>query len=121
MDTCFYLFPAGHFGCQCGRRSSWAQLSSLAQYPFLLYCSRVGLDANAEQPAEQCPNLPMRFRLRTLLILLGIAPQVLAVLWWIAAANPAPASAILIGYGLLAFLWGVCWLLDKRNWRGRST
>jgi hypothetical protein len=55
----------------------------------------------------------MRYRLRTLLILMAVLPPLLAVAWWVAAANPMLAILLAIGYGPLALLVGFSWLRDK--------
>jgi hypothetical protein len=47
----------------------------------------------------------MRYRLRTLLILLGVLPPLLAGIWFLAsAASRNPLGAIFIGLGILSTL-----------------
>src|SRR6185436_17904438 len=53
----------------------------------------------------------MRFRLRTLLIVLALGPPVSAGAWWFANANPV--LALLLAIGLLAIVASLSWWLDK--------
>jgi predicted PurR-regulated permease PerM len=55
----------------------------------------------------------MRFRLRTLLILLAVLPPMLAATWWIFGV-----TAFVFGVPVAAVLWD--WLWDRIEWQRRN-
>ena len=44
----------------------------------------------------------MRYRLRTLMVLLAVLPPVLAVFWWIVEPDPFGAWAVFVGTAIFA-------------------